>query len=86
MHRGASGTWTAEGRSLPIQVPSEPSTEWSGALVTVDTEDLPGSATTIWIRPAFDPAADPNERVPGGPGLLTPAERERLGRPVTAAS
>ena len=75
-----------EGRSLPIPAPSEPSTEWSGALVTVDTEDLPGGATTIWVRPAFDPESDPNQRVPGGPRLLTPAERERLGRPVTAAS
>lgn len=75
-----------EGRSLPIPTPSEPSTEWSGTLVSVDTEDLPGGATTIWIRPAFDPQADPNERVPGGTRLLTPAERERLGRPVTAAS
>ena len=45
-----------------------------------------GGATTIWVRPAFDPQADPNERVPGGPRLLTPAERDRLGRPVTAAS
>ncbi len=75
-----------EGRSLPIPAPSEPSTEWSGALVAVDTEDLPGGATTIWVRPAFDPEADPYERVPGGPRLLTPAERERLGRPVTTAS
>lgn len=75
-----------EGRSLPIPAPAEPSSKWSGALVTVDTEDLPGGATTIWVRPAFDPQADPNERVAGGPRLLTPAERERLGRPVTAAS
>lgn len=75
-----------EGGSLPIPAPSEPSIEWSGALVTVDTEHLPGGATTIWVRPAFDPDADPNERVPGGPRLLAPAERERLGRPVTAAS
>lgn len=75
-----------DGRSLPIPAPSEPSTEWSGAVVAVDTEELPGGATTIWVRPAFDPAADPNARVPGGPRLLTPAERERLGRPVTAAS
>jgi hypothetical protein len=72
-----------EGRSLPIPAPSEPSTAWSGALVSVDTEDLPGGATTIWVRPAFDPEADPNERIPGGPRLLGPAERERLGRPVT---
>ena len=75
-----------EGRSLPIPAPSEPSTEWSGALVSIDTEDLPGGATTIWVRAAFDPEADPNERVAGGPRLLTPAERERLGQPVTAAS
>lgn len=75
-----------QGRSLPIPTPSEPSTEWSGALVTVDTEDLPGGATTIWVRAAFDPEDDPNERVPGGPRLLTPAGRERLGRPVANAA
>jgi hypothetical protein len=75
-----------EGRSLPIPAPAEPSTDWSGALVAVDTEELSGGATTIWVRAAFDPEADPNERVPGGPRLLTPAERERLGRPVSAAS
>jgi hypothetical protein len=75
-----------EGRSLPIPAPAEPSTEWGGALVTVDTEELSGGATTIWVRAAFDPEADPNERVPGGPQLLTPAERERLGRPISAAS
>ncbi len=74
-----------EGRSLPIPVPSEPSDEWRGALVSVDTEDLPGGATTTWVRAGFDSEADPNERVPGGPRLLTPAERERLGRPVTAS-
>lgn len=43
-----------EGRSLPIPALSESSTEWSGALVSVDTEDLPGGATTIWVRSAFD--------------------------------
>lgn len=75
-----------QGRSLPIPATSKPSTDWSGALVTVDTEEMPGDATTIWVRPAFDPEADPNERVSGGPRLLTPAERERLSRPVTAAS
>lgn len=72
-----------DGRSLPIPAPS---TEWSDALVSIDTEDLSGGATTTWVRPAFDPEADPNDRVPGGPRLLTPAERERLGRPVPAAS
>lgn len=75
-----------EGRSFPIPAPSESPGEWSGALVTIDAEELPGGATTIWVRPAFDPEADPSQRVPGGPRLLTPAERERLGRSVTAAS
>ena len=71
-----------DGRSLPLPAPSGSPMAWAGALVVVDTEELSGGATTVWIRPAFDPAADLNERVPGGPHLLTPAERERLSRPV----
>lgn len=74
------------GNALPIPAPADPSVEWIGALVVVDTEHLPGGAATIWVRPAFDPGADPNERVPGGPRLLTDAERERLAGPVAAAS
>lgn len=58
---------------------------WAGVLVVVDTEEMSGGATAVWVRPAFDPEADLNERVPGGPHLLTPAERERLSRPVAAA-
>lgn len=71
-----------DGRSLPIPAPSGSPMAWAGALVVVDTEVLWGGATATWVRAAFDPAADPNERVPGGPRLLTPAERERLSRPV----
>ena len=72
-----------DGRTLPIPSPTTPSL-WAEALVSVDTEFLAGGATTVWVRPAFDSEADPNERVPGGPHLLTPAERERLARPVAA--
>lgn len=71
-----------DGRSLPLPAPSGSPMAWAGALVIVDTEELSGGATTVWVRPAFDPAADLNERVPGGPHLLTPAERDRLSRPV----
>lgn len=71
-----------EGRSLPLPAPSGSPMAWAGALVVVDTEELSGGASTVWVRPAFDPAADLNERVPGGPYLLTQAERERLSRPV----
>lgn len=75
-----------QGRSFPIPAPSERSSGWDGALVSVDIEHLPGGATTVWIRPAFDPESDPNQRVSGGPRLLTPAERERVGRTVASAS
>ncbi len=71
-----------EGRSLPLPTPSAAPMARAGALLVVDTEALSDGATTVWVRPAFDPAADLNERVPGGPHLLTPAERERLSRPV----
>lgn len=71
------------GRSLPVPAPSGSPMAWPGALVAVDIEDLSGGATSVWVRPAFDPEADRNERVPGGPHLLTPAERERLSRPVS---
>jgi hypothetical protein len=66
-----------DGQSLSIPA-TESSSEWVKALVFVDIEDLPGGATTLWVRSAFDPDADPNERVLGGPHILTPAERERL--------
>ncbi len=69
-----------DGRMLPL--PTTSPSPGVGSLVSVDTEVLPGGATTVWVRPAFDVEADPNERVPGGLHLLTPAERERLGRPV----
>lgn len=74
-----------DGRSLPLLTPSRSPMAWAGALVAVDTEELSGGATTMWVRPAFDPDADLNERVAGGPHLLTPAERERLSPPVAAA-
>lgn len=74
-----------EGRSLPIPAPPGSPMAWAGALVVVDTEELSAGATAVWIRPAFDPEAALNERVPGGPHLLTPAERERLSRSVAAS-
>ncbi|HWJ98556.1 MAG TPA: hypothetical protein VNQ33_10380 [Acidimicrobiales bacterium] len=74
-----------EGRSLPLPAPSGAPMTWAGALVVVDTEELSGGATAVWVRPAFDPEADLNERVPGGPHLLTSAERERLSRRVAAS-
>lgn len=74
-----------DGRTLPIPSPASSANPWTGALVSVDTELFDGGSTTIWVRPAFDSEADPHERVPGGPHLLTPAERERLGSPVPAA-
>lgn len=74
-----------EGRSLPLPAPSHSPIARAGTLVVVDTEELSIGATTVWVRPAFDPAADLNERVPGGPVLLTPAERERLSRPVASS-
>lgn len=67
-----------DGQSLSIPTPTRPSTDWTKALVSVDIEELAGTATTLWVRPAFDPDADPNQRVPGGPQILSPAERERL--------
>lgn len=57
--------------------------EWANAPVVVDFEDLGDDSGTFWVRAAFDPAADVNERVPGGPRLLTVAERERLATPST---
>lgn len=74
-----------EGRTLPIPTPASTPSPWAGSLVSVDTELFDGGATTIWIRPAFDPDADPNERVAGGPHVLTPAERERLATPALSA-
>lgn len=59
--------------------------KWSGAAIAVDYELIDEGAMTVWVRPAFEPQADPNDRVTGGPHILTPAERERLSRPVTAA-
>lgn len=82
MSGGAANIVSDDGRTLPIPCPTTSSSLRAGALVSVDTELLAGGATTVWLRPAFDSDADPNDRVPGGPHLLTPAERERLGRPV----
>lgn len=75
---GGTASIVTDGQSMSIPLPSNPSTNWLGALVAVDIEELAGPATTLWVRPAFDPDADPNERVPGGPRILTPAERQRL--------
>jgi hypothetical protein len=67
-----------DAQQLSIPTPVESRTDWRNALVSVDIEEMPGGATTLWVRPAFDPEADPHERVPGGPHILTPAERARL--------
>ena len=75
---GSALVVAAEGQSMSIPTPMKSSTDWRGALVSVDIEELAGTATTLWVRSAFDPEADPNERVPGGPQILSPAERERL--------
>lgn len=74
-----------EGRTLPIPSASDSPSPRAGSLVVVYTEQLSGGATTIWVRPTFDSDADPHERVPGGPYLLTPAERERLSRSAAAS-
>lgn len=57
--------------------------DWAETPVVIDFEDLGNGSGTYWVRAAFDPAADRNERVPGGPRLLTPAERERLTTTAT---
>lgn len=75
----------AAGQSLSIPAPVEEKGGWERSLVVVDTEQLAGGHTTVWVWPAFDSDADPNERVAGGPQLLSPAERDRLSRSATAA-
>lgn len=70
-----------DGQHLFIPAPAESSTAWNKALVAVDIEEMPGGAT-VWVRPAFDSEADTDQRVPGGPHILTPAERERLAEAV----
>jgi len=70
------------GRRHTIPTPASEAGEWSGALVTADYELLGEGVMTVWVRPAFDADADPDERVPGGPHILTPTERHRLARPV----
>lgn len=67
-----------DGQRMFIPAPAQSSTAWEKALVSVDIEDMPDGAATLWVRAAFDSDADPHERAPGGPHLLTPAERERL--------
>ncbi|MGH9244277.1 MAG: hypothetical protein ACRD29_08155 [Acidimicrobiales bacterium] len=74
-----------DGQRLSIPTPVESGTDWRGALVSVDIEAMPGGATTLWVRPAFDSEADPHERVPGGPHILTPAERDRLKEALASA-
>ena len=74
------------GRRHPIPAPASAGGKWSGAVVAADFEVLGEGATTVWVRPAFDAEADPNERVPGGPHILTPAERDRLAHPVATTT
>lgn len=62
-----------------VSIPSPRSAEdWGSSPVVVDFEALGDDSGTLWVRAAFDPAADPHERVSGGPRLLTAAERDRL--------
>jgi len=75
---GTATLVTLDGQRLSIPAPAGSSRAWTKALVAVDIEEMRGGATTLWVRPAFDPDADPGGRVPGGPHILTPAERERL--------
>jgi hypothetical protein len=68
-----------------VSIPSPRSaSEWANTPVVIDFEDLGEDNGTFWVRAAFDPAADLNERVPGGPRLLTDAERERLATSTAA--
>jgi len=67
-----------DGQHISIPMLARSSTAWEKALVSVDIEEIPHGAAALWVRPAFDSEADPHERAPGGPHLLTPAERERL--------
>lgn len=81
---GSASVVATDGTTLSIPTPTSSSTDWRGALVSVDIEELAGTATTLWVRPAFDPDADPNARVPGGPQILSSAERERLALAVSS--
>lgn len=72
-------------RRHAITIPATTATTWVGAVVAVDLEVLGEGAITVWVRPAFDSDADPNDRIPGGPHVLTPAERQRLAPPVASA-
>lgn len=74
-----------DGRRHVIPAPASAASDWTGAFVTADYELLGEGVTTVWVRAAFDAEADPNERVPGGPHILTPTERDRLARPVASA-
>lgn len=53
-----------------------------GARVAVDAEQLNDRSSLLWVRPAFEPAADRNGRVPGPARLLSAAERERVASDV----
>lgn len=74
-----------EGRSLQIPTTGSSSMTRAESLVVVDTERLDSAATTIWVRPAFDPDADPNARVPGSARLLAAAEQQSLVRSAASA-
>lgn len=82
---GTASIVAVDGQSMAIPLPAGSSVNWSGAVVAVDVEEFAGTATTLWVRPAFDPDANPNERVPGGPRILTSAERQRLELSATSA-
>ncbi len=68
-----------------VSIPSPRSAaEWGNTPVVIDFEDLGEDNGTFWVRAAFDPAADVNDRVPGGPRLLSQAERDRLATSAAA--
>lgn len=68
-----------------VSIPSPRSAqEWGSSPVVVDFEALGDDSGTLWVRAAFDPVADPGERVSGGPRLLTAAERDRLSGSAAA--
>lgn len=62
-----------------VSIPSPRSIEeWGDSPVVVDFEAVDDDSGTLWVRAGFDPEADPRQRVPGGPRLLTANERDRL--------
>jgi hypothetical protein len=59
-----------EGHVHRVPIGDAPPYEWTGAAVSVDIEQLPNGAVTLWTRPAFPHDVDPHERVPGSPVFI----------------